>query len=56
VPYTIALVDLDEGFRMLAGLLHTEASTIRIGQRLEVRFVEEDHKTTLPWFRPHGDA
>ena len=44
VPYTIALVDLDEGFRMMMNVLDGPPQEVEIGSR--VRIV----------FRPHGEA
>ena len=44
VPYTIALVDLDEGFRMMLNVLDSPPAELAIGSR--VRIV----------YRPHGEA
>jgi uncharacterized OB-fold protein len=38
VPYTVVMVDLDEGPRMLSRWLAPEGSTPRIGQPVRVRF------------------
>lgn len=42
VPYVIALVDLDEGFRMMMNVLDCEPSTVAIGARVRVVFRESD--------------
>lgn len=52
VPYVVALVDLDEGFRMLAEV-DADPETVRVGQRVEVGW--EDHgEIAVPVFRPEG--
>jgi hypothetical protein len=45
VPMTVVLVDLDEGFRVLADLV--DASSVEVGMPVEVVFGEN-----LPHFRP----
>jgi uncharacterized protein len=42
VPYVIALVDLDEGFRMMMNVLDCEPSKVAIGTRVRVVFRESD--------------
>lgn len=42
VPYVIALVDLDEGFRMMMNVLDCEPSRVDIGTRVRVVFRESD--------------
>lgn len=44
VPYTIALVDFDEGFRMMMNVLDCPPQEVEIGTRVRVVF------------RPHGEA
>ncbi len=34
VPYTVALIDLDEGFRMMSTVVGVPAEQVRIGQRV----------------------
>jgi uncharacterized OB-fold protein len=36
IPYVIALVDLDEGFRMMLNVLGCNPETVRIGQRVRI--------------------
>lgn len=50
VPYTIALVDFDEGFRSLADLRNTEGGGFAIGQRVLVEFEDVTDDVTLPHF------
>jgi hypothetical protein len=52
VPYTVAYVDLDEGFRLLTEI-DAEPGTLRVGQRVELHW--EDHDgTSVPIFRSAG--
>jgi uncharacterized OB-fold protein len=38
VPYVIALVDVDEGFRMMVNILGCDPGEVRIGGRLRIVF------------------
>lgn len=51
-PNPIGLVELDEGTRIIAGLV--ECDNIEIGQRLELVINTFDGDLTLPQFRPAG--
>jgi uncharacterized OB-fold protein len=51
VPYVVALIDLDEGVRMLATLRVDDPEQARVGQRVRVAF-EELGEVTLPVFEP----
>lgn len=42
VPYVIALVDLEEGFRMMMNVLDCEPAKVSIGARVRVVFRESD--------------
>lgn len=51
-PYVVALVDLDEGVRVMAGL-HAPPDEVEIGQRVVLGW--EDHDAVaVPVFRPTG--
>ena len=53
--YSVAYVDLDEGFRMMSGVIGVENPTtdIAIGQRVRVEFEEqEEGEYPIPLFRP----
>ena len=51
VPYAVALVDLDEGFRMMANVLSADPERVAIGDRVAVTF-ERRGEIALPQFRP----
>lgn len=51
VPYIAALVDLDEGPRIMTNVVGVEGDEIEIGMSLEVEFAS-DPELTRPVFRP----
>jgi uncharacterized OB-fold protein len=56
-PYALALVDLDEGFRMLSRIDTDAPDAIAIGARLCVGFRSPgEGQPPLPVFTPAGDA
>jgi uncharacterized OB-fold protein len=57
-PYVIAVVELEEGPRMMTNLvgITPDPSAIRIGMPVEVTFVDATPEATLPHFRPAGSA
>ena len=54
VPYAAAIVDLDEGPRMMTRVVGCEFDDLRVGMPLEVTFEQETDQVTLPVFRPAG--
>lgn len=50
-PYTIAFIDLDEGFRMLAEVSGVSPDAVRIGQRVKVGW-EDGGDVRIPIFEP----
>lgn len=48
LPFVVALVELDEGVRVLGELLDTDPADVHIGLPVEVTFVEVDDELTLP--------
>jgi len=51
-PLPIAVVELEEGTRLVADLLEVAADAVRIGMPVVVEFVAVDDELTLPMFRP----
>lgn len=50
-PYNIALIELDEGFRMMSRVEELDPHAVCIGQRVRVKFVvEEGAPAPLPVF------
>ena len=53
--YSVAYIDLDEGFRMMSSVVGVDDPTkdIHIGQRVKVEFEEQDEgEYPVPVFRP----
>lgn len=50
VPYAVALVDLDEGPRMMANIVGTDALAVKIGDRVQVTFEDRGDGAMLPQF------
>ena len=55
VPYTVAIVELDEGWHMLTNLVECAPEERAIGMRVEVVFRRMTDEVTLPMFRPARD-
>ncbi|MFN3143857.1 MAG: Zn-ribbon domain-containing OB-fold protein [Paracoccaceae bacterium] len=41
-PYTVALIDMDEGYRMMSRVVGASGDASEIGRRVQVRFVDGD--------------
>jgi uncharacterized protein len=52
VPYVLAVVELEEGPRILTDLTNVEPEKVAIGMPVEVTFEELDGTTRLPLFQP----
>jgi len=52
VPYTVAIIELDEGFHMLTNLVDCAPEGIRIGMEVVVEFRRMSDEITLPMFKP----
>ena len=52
VPYVVAVVQLDEGFRMMANIVNVQPQTVRIGDRVQVCFLALSDTISLPQFEP----
>ena len=50
VPYVVALIDLDEGPRMLANIVSEGALDVRVGERVRVNFEECRDGIVVPQF------
>ena len=51
VPYVVAVVELDEGPRLLANIVEADTGSLAIGARVEVVFEDRSEDVTLPMFR-----
>ena len=55
VPYTVALVDLDEGCRMISNIVDVSPQDVHVGMQVEVVFEEITPEISLPKFRPRRE-
>jgi uncharacterized OB-fold protein/acyl dehydratase len=53
-PLPIAVVELEEGTRLVGDLIGIEPADVRIGMPVEVEMVAVDPELTIPMFRPTG--
>lgn len=51
-PYVVALVELDEGARLMTNIVTADVESVRIDQRVTVQFDDVTPDVTLPKFRP----
>lgn len=51
-PYVIAIVELEEGPRLLSNLVDVDPNAIRCDMPVEVAFADVTDEITLPRFRP----
>ncbi len=54
-PYTLAYVTLDEGPAVLTNIDTQDHDTLRIGQRVAVKFAASDGGAPYPMFTPDGE-
>jgi uncharacterized protein len=51
-PYAVAIVELQEGFRMLANIIGCEPSDVRVDLDVQAEFHDIGGGFRLPYFRP----
>jgi uncharacterized protein len=51
LPYTVAVVQLDEGPRMISNVVHADPTALRIEQRLRL-LIEDESGTAVARFTP----
>jgi uncharacterized OB-fold protein len=52
VPYVLAMIDLEEGVRMMGNVLDIAVDDVAIGLAVTVDFVPETDDVWLPMWRP----
>lgn len=55
-PLAVALIELEEGIRIVSNIVGVELDAIVIGMPVEAEFVTFDDELTLPQFHPASDA
>lgn len=56
VPYAVAMVELDEGIRLMSNIVDTPLEQLRIGLPVEVLFEPASDAVAIPLFRAAGEA
>lgn len=56
LPYLVAVVELEEGNRLITNLVDVTAEQLTVGMPLELRWLDADPDLTLPVFAPASDA
>lgn len=51
VPYVVAIVELEEGPRLMTNVIGCPPDEVSIGLEVEVEFVEADEGVVLPFFK-----
>ncbi|MGH2809009.1 MAG: Zn-ribbon domain-containing OB-fold protein [Actinomycetota bacterium] len=56
VPYVVALIDLDEGARMMSNVVGCEPAEVRVGMPVQVTWEDLSDGRALPLFEPRGES
>ena len=51
VPYVVALIELEEGPRMMSRIQTGDPAKVHIGAKVEVTFVKATDEVTFPYFK-----
>jgi uncharacterized OB-fold protein/acyl dehydratase len=54
LPFVVALVELEEGVRMLGQLVGADPAAVHVGMPVELALTRIDDELTLPYWRPAG--
>ena len=54
LPYPVAVIETEEGVRLISNLVEVAREDIEIGMAVEVVFDDVTDEVTLPKFRPSG--
>ncbi len=52
LPFVVALVELEEGVRMLGELIDVDPATVHVGMSVQLALTKIDDELTLPFWRP----
>ena len=51
-PYVVALVDLEEGVRVMSNIINCDVNDVKIGMKVKVTFESLTDEISLPKFEP----
>ena len=54
VPYVYAIIDLDDGARMISNVVNIDPSAVEVGMRVQVTFDDVTPEISIPKFEPTG--
>ena len=52
VPYVYAIIDLDDGARMISNVVNIDPSAVEVGMRVQVTFDDVTPEISIPKFEP----
>lgn len=52
VPYVPAIIELDEGYKLMSAIVGCEVEDVKVGMRVKVLFQEMSEEISLPYFLP----
>ena len=52
VPYVYAIIELDEGVRMLSNIVNVEPQSVSVGMKVKVVFDDVTAEISIPKFAP----
>ena len=52
LPYVVAIVELEEGVRMMGNVTDCDPESVEIGMEVEAYAVLADEKLGIPYWRP----
>lgn len=53
-PYVVALIEMDEGVKMMSNVIDVDPGDVSIGMEVQVCFDDVTDEVTLPKFKPAG--
>ena len=53
-PYNLAIIELEEGLKMLSNIVDCKPEDIACDMKVEVVFHDVGEGVVLPWFKPVG--
>ena len=53
-PYVVALIEMDEGVKMMSNVVDVDPADVSIGMEVQVVFDDVTDEVTLPKFKPAG--
>ncbi len=56
VPYIVALVEIEEGVRLMTNLVGCDPEEVRVGMKVEVVFEKLSDEISIPLFRPASQS